>query len=370
MKKIFFIVCESSGDRFIADVTKLLPKTEFELFGMGGDRMIESGVDVFQNINSFSVMGFWEVVKKIFFLKKLIKNTAKQIIEKPPSVVFSVDSYSFCIRVAKIVHKHNKSIPFIHAVAPSVWLYGEKKAYIMSKHYQKLFCVLPFEPKYFQKYGLNSEFIGYHAAYYVSNRDDKFDTDYFKICVTLGSRMFEVKNNILMIKKVLLNVSKSISCKIKFYFPCVNDNIARLVKNEFKDFPSHVFINNENAVIPAYDFVIAKSGTNTIEFIKNREPIIVYYKVSSISALIFKLKSKNNFKFANLINIIADREIIPEFLQKKCNSELISSMTIKMITNANLRTQQIHETQTILEKMKNTQSITPFEIVADFLKKM
>ena len=168
MKKLFVAVAESSGDKFASEILKDIHHLNIE--GIGGEFLLKN---VLKNslvpLSDLSVMGFVEVLKKAFKLKAIIKKVAQHVIDNNFDHVLSVDSYSFSIRIAEIVKKSKPSIKFIHVVAPSVWLYSQGRAEKLAKYYEKLFCLLPFEPAFFKKYGLDSEFIGYHGLYFQKN---------------------------------------------------------------------------------------------------------------------------------------------------------------------------------------------------------
>lgn len=361
MKKLFVAVAESSGDKFASQILTGVDNLYIE--GIGGEYLLK---DVLKNslmpLQNLSVMGFIEVLKKAFKLKAIIKKVAQYIIDNNFDYVLSVDSYSFGIRIAEIVKKHKPNIKFIQVVAPSVWLYGENRARKVAKYYEKLFCLLPFEPDFFTKYDLDAEFIGYHALYFQSNL--KNIPKKRSICITLGSRHFEIDNNIPVLKTVVQKLSEKYD--LDFYFPCLSHTIDE-VKTHFNK-KNHIVFQGQHKVL--YDLVIAKSGTNTMEFAVNKEPMIVYYKVGKISELVLRLKAKN-FKYANLINIVANKEIIPEFLQENFSVDNLLKTSIDLLDNQEKCVNQTHLCSQVLEKLAcPVKEKAPADIVKDYLLRL
>jgi lipid-A-disaccharide synthase len=214
MKKIFLIVGEASGDLLGSKLIKelqeqLAQKNEkAEFVGVGGKLMQEQGLVSIFPMEELSIMGFAEVVPHLLKILRRINQTAQTIIEQKPDFVITIDSPDFCFRVMKRLKAKLAGSKFapkkIHLIAPSVWAYREGRAEKISKLYDLLLAILPFEPPYFEKYGLKTVFIGHPILENAPDFGKKAEEnrkfrekrgikkDDFVICVTPGSRNGEV----------------------------------------------------------------------------------------------------------------------------------------------------------------------------------
>jgi len=170
MKKFFIIAGEASGDllgsKLISEIK--LQHTASEFIGVGGKLMQEQGLVSIFPMEELSVMGFLEVLPHLSKLLRRINQTAEIIVKEKPDFVISIDSPDFNFRVMKKLQNFN-SAKKIHLIAPSVWAYRAGRAQKISKLYDLLLCVLPFEPAYFEKHGLKTVFIGHPL---ISNAPD------------------------------------------------------------------------------------------------------------------------------------------------------------------------------------------------------
>jgi lipid-A-disaccharide synthase len=161
MKKIFIIAGEMSGDLLGYNVMNSINKCQkIDFVGIGGEKMESFGLKSLFPMNELSVMGVFEVLPKIFTLNKRIKDTIIEIKKQQPDMILTIDSPGFCFRVIK-AFKNDKKIKKVHLVAPSVWAWKSGRAKKIAELYDLLLCLLPFEPPYFEKYGLTTKFVGH-----------------------------------------------------------------------------------------------------------------------------------------------------------------------------------------------------------------
>jgi lipid-A-disaccharide synthase len=363
IKKICVIAGEPSGDllgsKLIKDLKLTFPSAKF--CGVGGQLMINQGLETIFAMEDLAVMGIVEVIPHLPIILKRLKQTAEFIKNQQPEIVVTIDSPDFCFRLIKKI-KHLKMIKKIHLIAPSVWAYRQGRAQKISKLYDLLLAILPFEPPYFEKYGLKTVFIGHPIIDSVpdfSKRDEirkKFRNQInisendFLLCLTPGSRNSEVKKifpeMITAVNNLYLEKSD-----LKIAILLVNKT-ANLVKKFSQEIKAPFFLienTQKESLFFASDFAVAKSGTNAIELSLYRLAMIVCYKVNYFTY--FLLKMLIRIKFANLINLILNREAIPELLQKKCSSKEIFLQLKKFIGDDNLQKKQIYDCNSAMEIM-------------------
>ena len=363
MGKNFFIIAgEASGDLLGAKLIKeiKLKDKDAKITGVGGALMKEQGLKSIFPMEDLSVMGFFEVIPHLKKLLGRIKETANKILETNPDYVITIDSPDFSFRVVKKLK--NFSGKKIHLIAPSVWAYREGRAQKISKIYDLLLAILPFEPPYFEKYGLKTKFIGHPI---VENAPDfskkesgnnKFRKKYsikiddILICITPGSRAGEVKKIFPEFIKAINNLSQKIP-NLKVVIPLV-DKTRNLVEEMSQNLNvKTIFVekSDKKSAFLATNYALAKSGTNNLEFSLHKIPMIIAYKVNFLSYLL--IKSMIKVKFVNLINIILNKEIIPEMIQNNCTSDKISLKLEKLISDNDFAQNQIKQSQAALKLM-------------------
>lgn len=351
MKKIVLIAGEPSGDAIGAKIMQHLENCE--LSGVGGNKMIALSFKSIFDISEISIMGFVEIIKSIRKIIRRINQTVEYINNLKPDVVVTIDSPGFVKRVVKKLRKIGYSGRIIHIVAPSVWAYREGRAKTFAKYFDEICCLLPFEPKYFEKYGMKAHFVGNISieddlitlANQYNNNINQTKKDQRNIAITLGSRMVEIEKNLPILSQVMNNLSQKYK-DIQYFIPTIpylEQTIEQYLKQHNKN--CKFFINSENNAIQwaveNSSIAITKSGTNTMQFLVKSIPIVVYYKIHPISCLIIKTMIK--IKFANLVNIIANKMIIPELIQNMATVENIHNEAEKLLSQQQFDFTQIHQ---------------------------
>lgn len=384
-KKIFLIAGEASGDLLGSKLIKelkleLARKNEYaEFIGIGGKLMCEQGLISIFPMEELSVMGIMEVVPHIPKLLRRINQTVETIIKEKPDFVITIDSPDFCFRVLKKVVSRKSLVVSqmkkVHLIAPSVWAYREGRARKISKLYDLLLCILPFEPPYFEKYGLKTVFIGHPITENAPNFSKKelANADFRKkysikeddvvICITPGSRNGEVKKIFPEFIGAINLLSEKIP-NLKVVIPLV-DKTRQLVFEMAQDLQVEYFLiekDEKNSALFATNFALAKSGTNTLEFSLYHIPMIIAYKINFLTHFIIKRMVK--ITYANLINLILNKELIPEMLQTNCDAKKISVLLEKLISDKIYAQKQISESVAALKLMGLESSENPSQKAA------
>lgn len=361
IKKFFIIAGEASGDllgsKIINEIKLQIPQSDF--IGVGGKLMKESGLKSIFPMEELSVMGFLEVLPHIPKLIKRINFTTQEIIDQKPDYIITIDSPDFCFRVVKKINNLTKAKK-IHLIAPSVWAYREGRAKKISKLYDLLLAILPFEPPYFEKYGLKTIFIGHpivedapdFAQKKIINSNfrssKKIKESDIIIYLTPGSRVGEVKKIFPEFIGAINLLSKEFS-NLKIIIPFVErtkNTIEQMSKNLQVEYFLIDNFEKKDAMFSA-NYALAKSGTNTIEISLYKIPMIIAYKVNFITYLILKVLVK--IKYANLINLIMNKEVITEMLQTDCKPKKLFLKLRELISKNNIAELQIKESEKALK---------------------
>ena len=363
MKKIFILTGEPSGDKLASTVVSKLQQSNsnIEYLSVGGYHLNKLGVKSIFDLKDITYIGFTSVILNLFKIRKKINETVKKIIEFNPDILFSVDSPDFTLRVAEKVKNINPNIKTIHYVAPQVWVWREGRVKNFKKFLDHVLLLFNFEKKYFNKESIRNTFVGHplleNKENLKINLSNIIDKNKKIISLFAGSRTSET--NILL--PILIDFIKLMNEKFdeyNFIFHATDQNID-LIKDEIKK----INLNNveviseekiKSQILSSSVFAVAKSGTVSLEICNAKVPSIIIYKMNFINFFIVKLLVKT--KFANIINIINQKEIIPELIQKECNSKEIFRSVVYFLKNPELMKKQILDVSNTLNEIKSKTS--------------
>jgi lipid-A-disaccharide synthase len=376
-KSIYIIAGEHSGDligsRVIASLREI--DNDIIIHGVGGPLMIKEDFTSLFDMNHIGLMGFIEIIPNLFKIIGLISKTVEDICSKNPDIVVTIDSPGFCYRVVSAVKRLRPDIKTLHIVAPSVWAYKPKRANKFAKVYDHLLTLFPFEPKYFQDVGMEATCIGHPALEqdFINKNSDfrkayNIRDDQKLIVVTPGSRLGEIKRHLPVFIPALDLLSEYIDDMVVCF---VTKEHERSIKGCLKGALFRSIIVGDNERLRAYsaaDLALAKSGTNTLELSASKIPIVIAYKMHPITFLILKAMIK--IKYASIVNIIADKAIIPEFIQFDCTVINLFIELKKLLQNKNLADIQVQEALKILRTIGFEQKLGASKNAAKIIMKV
>ena len=376
MKKIFILTGEPSGDKLASTVISRLKleNREIEYLSVGGSHLKNLGINTIFDLKEITYLGFTSVLFNIFKIKAKINKTVDEILKFNPDILFSVDSPDFTLRVAERVKKINQNIKIIHYVAPQVWVWRKNRVKKIKHFVDHMLLLFNFEKKYFDEENINNTFVGHPLI--ESNQRNKtiieniIPKDKKIISLFPGSRISET--NVLL--PILINFIKIMNKRHEdyfFYFHATEENknfILQKVKQS--NINNLDVVSEENIkfkILSNSVFAVSKSGTVSLQICNLNIPSIIIYKLSFINFMIFKMLV--NVKFANIINIINDREVIPELLQKECNANEIYKSVIYFLKNPNLIQKQLNECSETLNgiRSKTSSADEASSILIDYL---
>ena len=363
MKKIFILTGEPSGDKLASTVISRLKteKPEIEYLAVGGSNLKKIGISSIFDLKDITYLGFTSVLLNIFKIKSKINNTVEEIIKFNPDILFSVDSPDFTLRVAERVKKINKNIKTIHYVAPQVWIWRKNRVKKIKKFIDHILLLFNFEKEYFDKENVQNTFVGHPLI--ESNQNNKtiiesiIPKDKKIISLFPGSRKSET--NVLL--PILIDFIKLMNEKNKdyfFYFHATEENKDLIIENIKKLNIDNLDVASEenikSKILSSSVFAVSKSGTVSLQICNSNIPSIIIYKLSFINFIIFKMLV--NVKFANIINIINNKEVIPELLQNECNANEIYKSVIYFLKNPDLIQKQLTECSKTLDGIRSKTS--------------
>ncbi len=374
MKKIFILTGEASGDKLASEVIRELKKDypEIEYLSVGGENLKALGIKSIYDLKEITYIGFTNVIRNIFKINKKINETVKAIEDFEPDILFTVDSPDFTLRVAERFKKINSKVKTIHYVAPQVWVWREGRVKKIKKFIDHILLLFNFEKPFFDKESMSNEFVGHPLLNDSSETkidiNQIFEKNKALISVFPGSRISEIK--ILM--PILLDFIKLMNKDYQDFI-----YIFHSTKQQYDLIQSYIKsqdINNceiiSDAKIKSHTlkksvFAVAKSGTVSLEICKSKVPSVILYKMNFLNYII--IRSLVKVKFANIINIAAGKEVIPELLQTKCNPKNLLKIVSSFLDDPDKIKNQIEETQSIINRFKT--DISPSKLASQALAK-
>ena len=365
MKKVFILTGEPSGDKLASTVISKLKQNNLyiEYSCVGGAHLSSLGIKSIFDLKEITYIGFTSVLLNIFKIRNRINKTVEEVIKFNPDVLFSVDSPDFTLRVAERVKKINKNIKTVHYVAPQVWMWREGRVKKFKKFLDHILLLFNFEKKYFDKENITNSFVGHPLLEKQTKSKIDLSKMFFKdkkiISIFPGSRSSEI----IVLMPILIEFVKLMNEKYDdylFVFHATEENkynINDKLKNS--NLNNTEVISDENIkseILSISVFAVSKSGTVSLEICNANVPSIIIYKMNFLNFMIIKFLVK--IKFANIINIINDKEVIPELLQKECNPKEIFRSVTYFLKNPILMDRQIDDYKKTLDEIRSKTSST------------
>ena len=370
MYKILVIAGEPSGDSLGSKLIKEM-KAQFQesinlhksnpkelvFQGVGGLKMKNEGLVCLHRVEDLSIMGVTEVITSIPKIYSIISSVANYANAWKPDLIITIDSPDFCLRLVNKIRKIDKYVPIIHYVAPSVWAWRPKRAKKMSFLFDKVLAILPFEKPYFEKYGLSCDFVGHPISKDIlpkDNEKNKFfnivNIDRTKRIISIlpGSRKSEIKAMLPIYVELIQNLGSQFD-DLEFIIPSPK-SVFRYLKLKISKYKLNVKILSESemdveefnslklSLFQLSSIAINTSGSVALELARAGTPMISIYKCGWFFEKLLKTFVK--VRSANLINIILEEKIVPEFLFEKCTALSVEKSAKELLTNISMQKNQ------------------------------
>ena len=365
--KIFIIAGEDSGDKLGSAIIDSLREAfdgSINFVGIGGNGMMNRGLDSIFPMSDLSVMGLVEIALQYPNLKNRLNQTIQSILDEKPDILLTIDAPEFCFRVAKKIKLSNKNIPIAHYVAPSVWAWRPNRAKKISEFVDHILALFPFEPRYFRDVGIKCDFVG-HPIVTESLADEEsiaeFKNEYsladepIILCLP-GSRKSEIDRLMPVFGETLEKFS-NILPSARFVLPST-PNIYEYSKKYLGSMPKDViFLSPEKIGIDKYlkfkkasfkisSLALAASGTVSLELAANNTPMVIGYDMGFLSRQIIGLMLKT--ETVNLVNLITGNRNIPECLGANFKSENLFLEMVRVYSNNQTQIKDFRTTMDLL----------------------
>ncbi|HOJ70773.1 MAG TPA: lipid-A-disaccharide synthase [Syntrophorhabdaceae bacterium] len=334
--RIVLLTGELSGEIHGTNLVKSInSKYNIDFSGMGGRRLKQEGMEVVYDYNAISLMGISEIFTKTHHIISALNTIKRHIRDVRPLCVILVDFPGFNLRIAGYAKR--LGIPVIYFIPPQVWAWHRSRVYKIKKYVDLVISILPFEKGFYREYGIEARYVGHPFANIIKPtmaRDEFFrmidiDMGHPLITIMPGSR----ENEVLRHMPVLLSITDILKKRLDhvgIVLPVAENIPDRLIKDSISGRAITALRGYNYDALYHSDAAIIASGSATLEAAILGVPTAVIYKISTLSYLLAKMLV--DVKFISLPNLIAGKEVFPEFIQH-LDPEKIAERVIYMLNN-------------------------------------
>jgi lipid-A-disaccharide synthase len=377
------LVCgEPSGDQIggqLMAALKIAAGDSVKIAGVGGPMMQAQGLTSLYPVKDTAVMGLREVVPRIPLILRRVREVTDFAMATRPDAVVLIDSPDFTHRIARRLKRLAPEIPTIDYVAPQVWASRQYRARAMAHDFDLLLALLPFEPPFFEKYGLHTVFVGHpvieRAKLMTGGPELRarlgIAPEAPLLCVLPGSRSSEIRFILPVFRDAVGEIARRVPGLVTV-LPTV-PHVAARVRLATENWPAPVHVieaeADKFAAFKAANAALAASGTVTTELALARTPMVVAYRVGGLTYTLAQLLFR--FKYFALVNLLLDRMAVPELLQHKATATALADAVVPLLTDktaAARQTVDLDAVAKLLGEGSEPPSLRAARAIVDFVR--
>lgn len=332
---------EASGDMYAARLaTALQKRIDVSLFGMGGPQMRAAGVDVITDYSEVSVVGITEILSHLPSLVRAMRHLVAEARRRKPALAILTDFPGFHLRLAR------KLRPFgvrnVYYICPQFWAWRPWRVRIVRRRFTQALCIFPFEEAFFGSAGVPTKFIGHPlvgAVHASQSREEFFrrhnlDPSIPLVTILPGSRHAELVQHLPVIREACARIHAERPAQF-VVAAAPHANLAELKAGWNPVLTLRIVENETYDALSAADAAVVSSGTATVEAALLDVPMVVIYRVTSLTALLAKPLVRT--RYFSMVNLIADRAVVPELIQKDFTPERVSTEILRLLNDPGAR---------------------------------
>jgi lipid-A-disaccharide synthase len=355
-KTIYFVAGEASADNHGAALMRSLRESDVDLnfIGRGGPQMRAIAGEQFKNwIDDAAVLGLWEVIRKYGYFRVQFHETLNEIQESKPDAVVLIDYPGFNLRLARALRNRLSRQKIIYYISPQVWAWNRGRVKQMARSLDLMLCIFPFEAELYNKSGLRTVFVGHPMIEGLRAQKIDMERDANLLGLFPGSRLREVRKIFPVMLESVPEVQKQ-NRDMRFEVAAASEELARemrkMLDQRAQDQQGIQIKVGETAALMQRAFAgIVASGSATLEAAYFRLPFVLIYKVVWPTYLAARLVV--SVKYLGMPNVLADREVVPEFIQHRARPDAIVKAVRRLIEEADARDRMISEFDIIVAKL-------------------
>jgi lipid-A-disaccharide synthase len=357
-KRLYFVAGEASGDEHGASLLRALcdlaPESEFR--GRGGPQMKQIAGDHFTDwINDAAIVGLWEVVKRYGYFRAQFAKTVAEIDAAKPDAIVLIDYPGFNLRLARALRRRSPQIKLIYYISPQVWAWNRGRIRQMARFLDLMLCIFPFEAELYNLSGLRTVFVGHPMIENLAKRRTSEARNPNLVGLFPGSRSREVKK----ILPVMIRASKEIMAErpgTRFEVAAASSALGHeiegiLARSSLRG-RVRLAIGDAASTMQRAGAGLVASGTATLEAAYFRLPFVLVYKVSWPTYFAARLLMR--VPFLGMPNVLAGREIVPEFLQHEARPKPIAESVLRLMNDPANRERMVADFDAIIEELGET----------------
>jgi len=327
---------EASGDMYGAEVALGLFRRfpGCRIFGLGGQRMRDAGVELEGDISKTAVVGPFEMISSLGILYRVFRRLADRAEKEPPTAAILIDFPDFNLRLAKRIK--DSGVPIVYYISPQVWAWREGRIKQIRRLVNKMLVIFPFEEQMYRKAGVNVEFVGHPLIDMVraTKTKDEFCTNYKLdprkpiVAMLPGSRRKEVRF-ILPTLCQTLDLIRNKKPDAQFVLPIAPGLDRSLLEGIIQSRPITIVTNDTYNAIRYARAAIVASGTATLETALLGTPEVIVYRISQATWLLGKVLLR--VRLFGIVNIILGEEVVPELFQERMTPEEVSKTALLLM---------------------------------------
>ncbi len=356
--KVMIIAAEASSAHYGAKLIKYWQKKEkeggpqIEFFGVGTQEMENLGFHRIGKAEEMAVVGLVEVIKHFSHLKAIFNNLVEAASTQKPDFVILMDYPDFNLRLAKKLKA--MGIKVFYYISPQVWAWRKSRIHDIKAYCEKVFLLFPFEKTFYDHFQVPNEFVGHpliedldptlYDQMVIQGQRQKFGikNDELVLALMPGSRHGEIERNFplqLEAAKIILKKHKNVRLLICVAPTLTKEHLLAYLDNF--SFPYLLIKDDPNRMISMADLILVASGTATLMVGLLEKPMVIMYKVNWLTGVIGNWLV--DVKFFGLINLVLDKEAVPERKQEQTDPKHLATLLEKYITDAEYTKSVIHD---------------------------
>jgi len=332
---------EASGDMYAARLaTALHQRGDFALFGMGGPKMREAGVEIIADYSEVSVVGITEVLKRLPSLRRAMRRLVTEAERRRPPLAVLTDFPGFHLRLARKLRPF--AVRNVYYICPQFWAWRPWRVNLVRRRFARALCIFPFEEKFYADAGVPVTFIGHPLVGEVRAARGReefcralgFDTGKPIIALLPGSRPAELAQHLPVLQEACALIQTE--CPAQFVLAASQDARAESLRRGWPTGMQPQVVEGQTYdALAAADSAIISSGTATVEAALLDTPMVVIYRVTPLTAALAKPLVRT--EFFGMVNLIAGRRVVPELIQKKFTAKRVAQEVLHQLRDAQAR---------------------------------
>jgi lipid-A-disaccharide synthase len=364
---------EASGDMYAARLASALrARADVQLFGMGGPRMRDAGVDLVADCSEVSLVGIVEIAKKYPALKRFWNRLLGEAARRKPRLAILTDFPGFHLRLARALKR--QGVQNVYFVCPQFWAWRPWRANLVRRRFARGLCIFPFEEGWYRARGVKADFIGHPLVGNVTAKRTRaefaaaysLDPSVPIVTILPGSRSGEIAHHMPTLLKACRLIQKA--RKVQFVLALApGARQSQIAPYLTPDVAMHVVEDATYDALGAGDLSIVSSGTATVEAALMDAPMIVVYRLAPLTAAIARLLVRTPM-FA-MVNLIAGKQVVPELVQRDFSPTRLANEAIRLLDSPEARAEMRHGLAEVREKLGPPGAVErAADLIAEMLK--